>query len=449
MEHVQTLFGFLTALIILVAVHEFGHFYVARLCGVKVLRFCIGMGSPICSFTDKRGTEFALAPIPLGGYVKMLDEREMEVPASERHLTFNSKTVWQRVCILAAGPFANFALAFIAFWAAMMMKGSEGIAPVIGAVYEHSMAADAGLEVGQEIVAVDGVATTTRQAVLERMFRRLGETGSMELTLIHADSDIRYDVEIALDNWMSGAKDPNPAEGLGVDFYYPPVIFGAPMEHSAAAQAGIQAGDVIVAMDDQTSLGIREWIDYIQKHAERDIALTVERSGRPLQLHVVPVAKQLEDGTVVGQIGIPLTYVWPKNMVRVEHYGPLEALAQAGLLTAQKIQFLVVSMKKLVVGEISTKNLSGPIGIAMVAGDHARAGFVYFVEFLGFLSISLGVLNLLPIPILDGGHILYCLVEAVKGSPVSERLQMMGYSVGLMILAGVMVMALYNDILRF
>lgn len=449
MELLQTIFGFLVALLILVSVHEFGHYYVARLCGVKVLRFCIGMGKPFWSYTDRHGTEFGLAPIPLGGYVKMLDEREVEVAADERHLSYNSKSVWQRISILSAGPIANFLLAFVIFWILVMASGTTGIAPVIGLVKKGSLADVAGMEIGQEILAVDGVPTSTGQAVMEQLFMRLGETGTLELRMAQPQSDLKFDLVIPLESWLSNAQDPDPASGLGFDFYQRPVVFGDIQPGGAAERAGLHNGDILSTVDGTATERVDALIATIRAAAGKTLVLGVLRDGEPVQVTVVPELKTLDDGTQAGQIGVALGYgSWPEELIRQQNFGPLRGLDQALNRTLDTSWFVLVSMKKLLVGEISTKNLSGPIGIAKVAGDHARAGFIYFVEFLAILSIYLGVLNLLPIPVLDGGHILYSIAEAIKGSPLSERVQMFGYSLGLVLLAGVMVMAFYNDLLR-
>lgn len=448
MDMLQTVFGFLVALIILVAVHEFGHFYVARLCGVKVLRFCIGLGKPFVSVYDKRGTEFAIAPFPLGGYVKMLDSRETDVAESEQHLSFNYKNVWQRIAILAAGPVANFILAVLLFWLVVAIKGQVSYAPVIGKVDADSLAQASGLERGQEIVAVDGVETGSRMAVIEQLFRRIGETGTLELSIKNPESDLRFDVDVGLNQWLAGVKDPDPIGGLGLAFFMPQIQFGTPMENSAAEAAGIRAGDLLESVDGQEIVDLRDTIDYIRAHPGKELAVALERNGQEINLAVTPKPVTDPEGNEIGQFGVPLSYHWDDDMVRKEHYGLVGSFAEALEATWSKSQFVLMSLGKLITREISVNNLSGPIGIAKVAGDHARAGFLYFMEFLALLSIYLGVLNLLPIPILDGGQILYCLIEAAKGSPLSEKLQMMGFSVGLALLVAVMFVAVYNDILR-
>ncbi len=448
MEIIQTVLGFIVAIVVLVAVHEFGHFYVARLCGIKVLRFCIGLGKPLFSIYDKRGTEFALAPLPFGGYVKLLDSREVDVPAEEAHLSFNSKSVWQRIAVLAAGPAANFVLAIALFWVVMMGRGEITYAPIIGEVAPASLAEQAGLEVGQEIVAVDGSSTAGRVAVLEQLFRRLGETGVIALKIKNPQSDLLFDVEIPIQGWMAGVKDPNPAEGLGLSFYLPEIQLGEPTPDSAAEAAGLRSGDVFVALDEQKKLDLEAVIAYIRARPNQSMTLHILRAGSERDIAITPKAVTQKDGSVIGQFGVQMGYRWPDNMVRTEHYGVFESFGRAVGMTWSKSQFVLASMSKLVVREISVNNLSGPIGIAKVAGDHARAGFLYFLDFLALLSVYLGVLNLLPIPILDGGQIFYCLIEAVRGRPLSEKVQAMGFSVGLTVLVLVMFVAIYNDILR-
>lgn len=449
MDFLQTLIGFCVALFILVSVHEFGHFYVARRCGVKVLRFCVGLGKPVWSVRDRHGTEFGIAAIPLGGYVKMLDEREVDVPADQKHLSYNSKSVWQRIAILAAGPMANFLLAIFVFWGIAAFKGSIGISPVVAEVIPDSPAAQAGIEAGHQIVAVDGSPTPTRQAVYERLLGRLGESGVVQILVSAPGSDLQESRQVRLQEWMRGATDPDPAEGLGVTFFRPAAIVADVVADSPAAAAGLQKDDELKAVDGESITSLNSWIDYVRARPGQIIELEVLRDGDRLTLSVTPAGVTADDGATFGQVGVQVTEsAWPEDMIIRQNFGMVGSLVEGARKTWQTSGFVLMSLKKLVVGEISTKNLSGPIGIAKVAGDHARAGIPYFIEFLAILSIYLGVLNLLPIPILDGGHILYCLVEAVKGSPVSERIQVMGYSAGLMLLAGVMVLAFYNDILR-
>ena len=453
MELIQNLIfyivAFFIAIFILVSVHEFGHFYVARLCGVKVLRFCIGMGTPVWSFRDKHGTEFGLAPVPLGGYVKMLGEGDDGVPPDAEHESYSNKNVYQRIAILAAGPFANFVLAALIFSCTLFFSGSTGLSPTLGAIVPNSLAEKAGLQAGHEIVSIDGVPTPTRMNVLEQLFSRLGETGTLDITVREPESELLFELEVALNQWLINEGEPDPLTGLGLRFFTPPITLGTPSSGSAAELAGLKAGDVVVRTDGEVSMFASDWVKYIQAHANQEVAITVLRDGQELDLLATPALTVLEDGRSVGQLGINVGFgQWPESMIRRQSYGLFDALWSGLVKTWEKSVFVLVSIEKLIVGEISTKNLSGPIGIAKVAGDSARAGAAYYIELLAFLSITLGVMNLLPIPILDGGHILFCFIEAVKGSPVPEKIQSIGFSIGLAVLAGVMVTAFYYDILR-
>ena len=444
-----TIGWFLLVLIILVTFHEFGHFVVARRCGVKVLRFSVGFGKPLWRWYDRQGTEFVLAAIPLGGYVKMLDEREGEVPEDELHRAFNRKSVGQRIAIAAAGPIANFLLAIVIFWG-LFLQGTTGIAPVIGAVEPDSVAARAGLEAGQEILAVDGVETPTQRAVLKQLMLRLGETGDIRFATRYPDSSVHYKSEATLVDWLKGVEEPDPVAGLGLSFYRP--VLGKTIDtvvpDSPAERAGFQAGDELLSVNGLALAGWQEWVDYVRNRPGKTLDVVVMRDGAELPLTVTPEAVE-DEGVRIGRVGMSVQMPsWPEEMLREEHYSIAGALVQSLDETLESVRFVLVSVQKLFLGEISTKNLSGPIGIAKVAGDSARAGAEYYIQFLAMLSVYLAVFNLLPIPVLDGGHILYCVVEAIKGSPVSERIQMLGYQAGLIMLFGVMVLAFYNDILR-
>jgi len=445
-----TVLGFLVALGVLVTIHEFGHFYVARRCGVKVLRFSIGFGKPLWTWTDKQGTDYTLSPIPLGGFVKMLDERESQVPEALQGQTFNGKGVWQRIAIVAAGPIANFILAIVLF-SLMLLPGTRDVAPVIGEVIAGSVAEKAGLEAGQEIVSVDGAATPTWQDFHRQLLNRLGESGTIHFTVRYPESTLEYQSEAPLDEWLKGADEPNPVEGIGVKLYRPaftPVIAQV-LPESPAAAAGIQAGDLIVSADGQDMLGWMNWVSYVRERPEQVLSVVLERRGERLLVNLMPKRTSLESGEVVGQVGLaPKRPEWPKDMLRTREYTVFEALLGGAEKTWETSAFVLLSLKKLVVGQISTKNLSGPITIAKVAGASAKAGITYYLGFMALLSVSLGVFNLLPIPVLDGGHLFYYLIEVVKGSPVAEKVQLVGYQMGLVLVLGVMVLALYNDVMR-
>ncbi|GAB3094775.1 RIP metalloprotease RseP [Aestuariicella hydrocarbonica] len=450
MDSVLTIVWFLVALGVLVTFHEFGHFYVARRCGVKVLRFSVGFGKPLYTWRDKTGTEFTLAGIPLGGYVKMLDEREGDVPDELLDQTFNRKSVWQRIAIVAAGPVANFILAILLFWV-MLMPGTTDVAPVIGKVEPNSVAAEAGLVAGQELLAVDGEAINTWQDLNRQLMRRLGESGTMTFTAKYADSTLEYKSEAHLDEWLKGEDEPDPVKGLGISLWQPTfeALVDKVMEGSPAEDAGLQPGDLLIAVDGQP---LEDWmalVKYIQARPGAEMQVEFERGGQLQTANLTARAVETEDGRQVGQIGVmPVRPVWPESMLRKQEYTLVGGFVKSVHKTWETSGFILLSLKKLIFGEISTKNLSGPITIAKVAGASAKAGMSYYVGFLALLSISLGVFNLLPIPVLDGGHLFYYLIEVVKGSPVSEKVQMAGYQVGLVLVMGLMVLALYNDVMR-
>ncbi len=451
MELIQTIAVFLFVLLILVSIHEWGHFIVARFCGVKVLRFSVGFGKPIFSIYDKHGTEFAIAPIPLGGYVKMLDETAENLSSEDKNKTFESRNAWQQVAILAAGPIANFILAVILFWW-LALQEVVMPSPVIGEIEINSPAAHAGLEKGQQIIAVDGYPTPGRMDVYERLNYRLGETGSIHLTVRYPDSiDLIYDMELVVTDWLKGAEAPDPLAGLGLSFYRPALLMsiGGVQSDSPAEKAGLQAGDIIRSADGIEYSDWQSWTHYIQQHANKTVQLAVERNGVAHELSLIPAAHKDDNGLLVGRIGVFGTQAeWPSDMLIKRQLTLVPALQEALDQTWSNTKMVLISIKKLFVGEISIKNLSGPIGIAKVAGDSARAGLAYYLGFMAILSVYLGVFNLLPIPILDGGRIVFCVAEGLRGKPLSEKMKLFGMQLGLMMMAFMMVMAIYNDILR-
>ncbi len=450
MDGLQTIIWFLVALGVLVTFHEFGHFYAARRCGVKVLRFSVGFGKPLWSWRDKSGTEFTLAAIPLGGFVKMLDEREGEVPTELLPQAFTRKSVWQRIAIVAAGPVANFILAVALFWA-MLMPGVTDFVPVVGKVEPNSVAARAGLEPGQEILAIDGESTPTWQALNRQLLQRLGESGPIAFTLAYPESSLTYDTEAVLKDWLKGVDEPDPVKGLGITLYQPPieVVIAKVLPESPAEAAGLKSGDRVLSADGEPMPEWKHWVDYVRARPGQSMNLEVEREGEVIAVAITPKRIVNDEGEVHGQVGVsPVIPSWPEEMLREYHYSVPGAFVRAVEKTWETSHFVLISVKKLLLGQISTKNLSGPITIAKVAGASAKAGWGYYVGFLALLSVSLGVFNLLPIPVLDGGHLMYYLIEVVKGSPVSERVQMLGYQVGLFVVVGIMILAVYNDIMR-
>lgn len=445
----MTILWFLLALGILVTFHEFGHFYVARRCGVKVLRFSVGFGKPLWTWVDKQGTEFCVAAIPLGGYVKMLDEREGNVPKEQLSQAFTQKKPWQKIAIVAAGPLANFILAVLFFWI-LLLPGGTDVVPFVGEVKSGSLADQAGLETGQEILAVDHHPTPTWRDLNQQLLARLGESGGLSFRVRYPDSDLEYNSTVVIDHWLSDQDNPNPIDALGLTLYQPKIVptIGRIVPDSPAAQAGLEVGDTLIAAD-QTELKVwSDLVNYVQDRHNQAILFEVLRGEERLSLKLTPKAITV-NGKTRGQIGIsPVIPRWPDEMLRPYRYSLPEAFVKATEKTWDTAGFVLLSLKKLILGQISTKSLSGPITIAKVAGDSAKAGWASFVGLLALLSVSLGVFNLLPIPVLDGGHLVYHTVEWIKGRPVSDRIQMMGYQVGLVLVGAIMLLALYNDIMR-
>jgi regulator of sigma E protease len=441
--------AFVVAVAVLVAVHEFGHFWVARRLGVKVLRFSIGFGKPLWRKTDSTGCEYVVAAIPLGGYVKMLDEREAPVAEADLPQSFGRQPIWKRCLIVLAGPLANFVLAIGLFWG-LFLTAQQSLVPVLGKVVPASMAAHAGLQAGQEIVAVDGVATPTRSSVFEALLSRIGDTGDIAITVRYPNSDTRYELLISVRDWLKGAGIPDPVASLGLQFYLPPfVLVDEVIAGGRAAQAGLQSGDVIEKLNGAPVEDVEAWLKAVRSQPEQPLTLSVRRQ-EALQDIVVTPAKVIDDkGKAIGQIGAQISSPpLEGRYIRTIHYSPWQALRHGIGETARQSQLLVVTVGKLLTGSLSAKNLSGPLGIAKVAGDSAGYGLAAFCRMLAILSINLGVVNLLPIPVLDGGFLLLYLVEAAKGSPVSEKIQMLGSQIGLTIIVSLMLFAIYNDLLR-
>ncbi|MBV4501266.1 sigma E protease regulator RseP [Pseudomonas shirazensis] len=449
MTALYMIIGTLVALGVLVTFHEFGHFWVARRCGVKVLRFSVGFGTPLLRWHDRHGTEFVVAAIPLGGYVKMLDEREGEVPPALIEQSFNRKPVGQRIAIVAAGPIANFLLAIVFFWL-LAMLGTQQVRPVIGAVEAGSLAASAGLAAGQEIVSVDGKATNGWSAVNLQLVRRLGESGTLRVGVLAEGSTAERQHEINLNQWLRGADEPDPIQSLGLRPWRPVIapVLAEIDPNGPAAAAGLKTGDKLLSLD---GIALNDWqqvVDSVRARPEAKVQLRIERDAAVLDV-AVTLARKGEGQASGGYLGAGVKGgEWPATMLREVSYGPLAAMGE-GLTRTWNMSILTLeSLKKMLFGELSVKNLSGPITIAKVAGASAQSGVGDFLNFLAYLSISLGVLNLLPIPVLDGGHLLFYLIELARGRPLSDRVQGWGVQIGISLVIGVMLLALINDLGR-
>ena len=442
----SSLLAFLVAIIVLVSVHEWGHFYAARALGVKVLRFSIGFGKPLLNWYDRSGTEYVVAGIPLGGYVKMLDEREGDVPSELLSVSFGRQPVWKRSVIVAAGPIINLVFAFVVYWV-LFLGGETGLVPEVGAVLPQSQAEQAGLRVGHEIVAVDGRDTPIQKAVIAALLSRMGDTGELRLTVRRPHDTAEQTIVVSLNQWLSDATEPDLLGSLGAEFYHAPFVrLGEVMPGSVAERAGLKAGDVIERADGAVVSGPDEWVQYVRARPEQTIQLGIRRERQWLEVEVIPA--RVEGN--VGQIGVQVGYTPPPpTAFRHLDLGFFQAIPRAAGETVDQTVLLLQAIKKLVMGHLSPKNLSGPLGIAKVAGVSASLGFEAFCQMLAVLSISLGVMNLLPIPMLDGGHLMLFLAEACRGKPLSEKVQLWGSQIGMLLLAGLMLFAIYNDILKF
>ncbi len=447
--------AFLVTIGILVTVHEFGHFWVARQLGVKVLRFSIGFGKPLWSRVsgkDPDATEYVVAALPLGGYVKMLDEREGEVAADEVHRAFNRQPVWKRIAIVFAGPAFNFILAAF-IYALIFLTGNPAMHPYVTPFGQDTPAVTAGFEPGDRIVAVNQQAVVSwedaRMLMLEDYLRS-------PVLQVEVETRNGNRLERRLD--LSGVallKD----EGdfllrSGLEFWAPEfgVSISQVMPDSPAARGGLQAGDRILKVDGLAlTSGAKSFVDYVKLHPESPIELQVQRDEGVVTLNVTPMARKTDEGTS-GYIGAGVGEYVPEHVLSeltfTQYLGPVDALVRGVEKTWQTSLLTLKLMGRMLMGEVSIKNISGPLTIAKFSGETAAAGLPYYLGFLAIVSVSLGVLNLLPIPMLDGGHLLYYVVELIKGSPVSERIEEMGMKLGMALVAGIMVLALYNDFVR-
>jgi regulator of sigma E protease len=450
MSILVNIFAFVVAVGILVTFHEFGHFWVARRLGVKVLRFSVGFGRPLWRHVAGADqTEYVIAAIPLGGYVKMLDEREGPVPQGEIGRAFNRQPVGRRIAIVAAGPLANILFAVLAYWL-MFVIGVNGIRPVVGEVAPDSLAAQAGLQVGDEILVVGDEATPTWQSTSIALLDQALESGVVALQVRHDSGDMAS-LQLDLQDTRALLGEGDLLDKMGITPWRPvlePVI-GELVAGGPAERSGLRPGDRILRADAVPIETWSQWVEFVRAHPDQRIALEVERDGQRLELALHPDAEQLE-GETIGRIGA-YPHVDREQMERMRvtvRYGPLQAWGRALDKTWDITVLTLRVLWKLVTGEAALSNISGPVTIAEYAGVSALIGVSAFLGMLALFSISIGILNLLPVPVLDGGHLLYYLVELIKGSPVSETTEAVGQRIGFALLAGLMALALYNDFAR-
>ncbi|MCB5363114.1 RIP metalloprotease RseP [Pusillimonas sp. CC-YST705] len=436
-----TLLAFAVALGLLITFHELGHYWVARLCSVRVLRFSLGFGRVLWRRTDKHGTEWALSAIPLGGYVKMLDD-PAEVPGSLPEQAFQSKTVWQRIAIVAAGPAANLLLAAL-LYAGLSWVGTQEPAPVLAQPAAGTQAAQAGVVAGDRITAVDGQAVQSWMDARWRLMRHMGGGGTAQLEL-DSPGQGRREVSVAIAGGLPEDEQEDFLEEAGLALQLPRARVSDVVSGSAGALAGLQSGDIVVSVAQQADPSIRDFVDIVKEHPGQTIALKVLRDGAHLTLQATPQA-QTEEGATVGRLGVMLAADFPSVTVS---RGIFDGLWHGVTRTWETAWFSLKMMGRMLVGDISVKHISGPVTIADYAGQTARIGLAAYIGFLALISVSIGVLNLLPIPMLDGGHLLYYLMEIVRGKPVPEHWMQAGQKIGLGLLAALMSLAFFNDFVR-
>ncbi|MEO0345033.1 MAG: RIP metalloprotease RseP [Pseudomonadota bacterium] len=450
----MTVLGYVFALILtislLVAVHEFGHFIVARWCGIKVLRFSIGFGKPIWRYQrDPDDTEYCISVLPLGGYVKMLDEREGNVSARDAGRSFNAQPVWQRIAVLLAGPAFNFIFAIAAYWLILVL-GTMVTRPVVGEVAPGSPADVAGLQYGDVIASVGGRSIESWQGGLQVLVDELVDDAQIPLT-IDREGEASFDTMLVASAETARLSEPGKLfEGLGFGVWSPRPIIGEVTPDTPAAAAGIQTGDRVLTVDGEAVTTWNQVVQRIRAAGESSLQISLERGDQVVDVSVTPRLVDTEEGRVarIGAANFVGPDSQPKNLYVEKRLGAVDAFPAAVVKTGELTMFTLEMFGRMITGSVSTKNISGPINIAEYAGFTLSRGFVDFLDFLALVSVSLGVLNLLPVPMLDGGQIVYQSVEGITGRPLSERLQMLGHQVGLFLLVGVMSLAFYNDIAR-
>lgn len=445
--------AFIVAIGVLVAVHEFGHFWVARKLGIRVLRFSIGFGRALWRRTSEDRVEYVIAAIPLGGYVKLLDEREGNVLPHEAPQAFNRQPVWKRIAVLLAGPAFNLVFAVFLYWV-LFVAGVPALKPIIGQVEADSIAARAGLRYEDQIIAVGGKQTATLEAATLGIIEDLTDDGEIRMRVRGADGAVR---DLALDAGDRSRALTQPEAllpGLGFEIWRPRVapVVAQITAGSAAEKAGLKVNDEIVEFDGKAIAHFDELVALVKPRMGHDATLTVRRNGAALSLPIT-IGQEVVDGKRIGRIGVapinrPLDREAAQNMFTLQKYGPVTAVGQAAQKTWDTSIFSLRIVGRILTGDVSLKAISGPISIAETTGFAAKLGWREYLGVLALISISLGVLNLLPIPILDGGQIVYQLVELVKGRPVSERAQLLGQQIGIAMLILMMSLAFYNDIAR-
>lgn len=444
---IWTFVSFVVALGILVAVHEWGHFYVARKCGVKVQRFSVGFGKALWSRYDKQGTEYVVAAIPLGGYVKMLDERVEHVRDEDLPYAFNRQNVWKRIAIIAAGPLTNFVFAVFALLL-MFLIGKESVRPMVGEVKVESISSDANLQPGMLINAIGGRDTLDWQAVQLELMSHIGKS---QMVLDVTDSlGVNRQVSMNIDTWNFDPDKQSPLASLGIRPFRPTIHMQLAdvTDNSAAQLGGLLVGDKIISVDGTSMQNWEQIVGYVSENPNKQVEIIVIRDGQSTR-KAVTIGSREVNGEDRGFLGVrPKVDPWPEELLFTHQYGPVDAFVKAMQDTWRLMTLSIEMLGKLITGDVSVKNLSGPISIAQGAGTSAGYGLVYFLSFLALISVNLGIINLLPLPVLDGGHLLYYFIELLSGKPVPESVQEIGFRIGGALLFMIMTIAIINDITR-
>ena len=442
---IWTVASFVVCLGILIFVHEYGHFWVARRNGVKVLKFAIGFGKPLITWHDKLGTEFSIGLIPLGGYVRMLDTRVDEVASEDLPNSFNHKRVGQRIAVVAAGPMANFIFAIFAFLL-MFLIGVPAVKPIVGEVESNSISAQANLLPSDEIIAIEDNTVVDWETTT---FALIQYVGSEQLEITVKRNGIDTNVLLNTKDWR--VDEGRVLQGLGITPYrpQPTLVIQQVVEASAAESAGLKVSDELLSIDGAALDSWAQAVAVISNSAQQKLQIKIRRDGVEQDIVVIPNARQSTDGFTQGYLGVaPVMENWPKGYVFEQQYAIFPALQKSMERTWALISLSFQMIGKLLSGDIGLNNLSGPISIAQGAGISAQSGIVYFLSFLALISVNLGVVNLLPLPILDGGHLMYFFIELIRGKPVSERVQEMGFRIGAFVLMMIMGIAIINDFAR-
>lgn len=448
-DFVWTLMSFIVAFSILVTVHEYGHFWVARRCGIKVEKFSIGFGRTLWTHTDRLGTEYVFALIPLGGYVKMLDERVADVPQEELHLAFSQKSVWARSAVVAAGPIANFLFAILGYWI-IFLSGIPALKPVVTGVLPNTPAAEVVIDKPQKIISINQQKTETLYELNLAIAANVGAS-TTDVTMVDTDvPDRSKTVTLLTKDWSLPLEQQTPLHSLGFQSYTPDIfpVLSRVETNSPAQRAGLMIGDEIISINGKPFSTWQAFVNHVQASPNTKIIVEIERDGKRDVITIIPDVVHTDNRTL-GKIGVaPTQAAVDPSMIIEMKYGFIDAFVRAVEKTWQLIVLSLKMLGSLIVGDISLEHLGGPISIAQSAGMSAESGWKTFVSFLVLFSVNLGIINLLPLPVLDGGHLMFYIMEIILGRPVSERTQEFSYKLGALVIFTLMSIALFNDFSR-